>query len=438
MKIQLMADMIRSSTNLIAYTGAGISTSAGIGDYASGKDINTRIAQRTSSTSSSSSSQQKPKVIGPYDHLPTFAHFAITKLHTLGYLKKWFQQNHDGLPQKAGCPQYLLNEIHGAWFDPSNPVVKMSGQLRSDLFEELLSYEETADVCIAVGTSLSGMNADRLVQTCGERAIESYRKLSKANKGTFRQGSIIIGYQCTRLDEYASLRIYSTIDKVFEALMEVLGVPSGEVIGKVFSLPNHIQQLLQQGTINEELTHGRVVGDDIFEIYGYHPKTGHRQSKEKALSTTETSSNSVSTRSSGILSFLTGSNNNAVTAATTQTKKALSHSFTLDLRDGAKVVITCGPYAGSVGEVIGKTKLGDYRIRFQVPTEGPHLGNQNPKEEEKGTSSTSKDGRVIKKIATIPWSAVLGTWWILGAMRGELAYCPIGPYIATTTASSTK
>ena len=30
-------------------------------------------------------------------------------------LSFWVQQNHDGLPQKAGFPQWLLNEIHGSW-----------------------------------------------------------------------------------------------------------------------------------------------------------------------------------------------------------------------------------------------------------------------------------------------------------------------------------
>ena len=52
--------------------------------------------------------------------------------------RHWVQQNHDGLPQKAGYPQQHLNEIHGAWFDPSNPVVPMSGTLREDLMTWLL------------------------------------------------------------------------------------------------------------------------------------------------------------------------------------------------------------------------------------------------------------------------------------------------------------
>ena len=38
------------------------------------------------------------------------------------------------VPQKAGFPQEKINEIHGAWYDPSNPVVQFGGNLRTDLF----------------------------------------------------------------------------------------------------------------------------------------------------------------------------------------------------------------------------------------------------------------------------------------------------------------
>jgi hypothetical protein len=64
---------------------------------------------------------------------------------------------------KPGYPQEGLNEIHGAWYDPSNPVVQMSGNLRGDLFEWLREWEERTDLVLVLGTSLSGMNADRMV-----------------------------------------------------------------------------------------------------------------------------------------------------------------------------------------------------------------------------------------------------------------------------------
>ncbi len=75
------------------------------------------------------------------------------------------------LPQKSGFPQDKINEIHGAWFDPSNPVVQFSGKLRSDLFDWLCDMELATDLCLCLGTSLSGMNADRAAVTCAKRSI---------------------------------------------------------------------------------------------------------------------------------------------------------------------------------------------------------------------------------------------------------------------------
>jgi hypothetical protein len=66
-------------------------------------------------------------------------------------------------PPQAGLPQEAINEIHGSWFDPSNPVVKMSGELRSDLFEDLLRTEAESDMVLALGTSLSGARHITLV-----------------------------------------------------------------------------------------------------------------------------------------------------------------------------------------------------------------------------------------------------------------------------------
>jgi NAD-dependent SIR2 family protein deacetylase len=105
---------------------------------------------------------------------------------------------------QAGYPQHHLNEIHGAWYDPSNPVVMMSGQLRTDLFEWLLEWEQKADLLLVLGTSLSGMNADRMVSAASKR----HRK----GEGL---GTVIISLQKTPYDCSSSLRIFSTLDKVF-------------------------------------------------------------------------------------------------------------------------------------------------------------------------------------------------------------------------------
>ena len=48
-----------------------------------------------------------------------------------------------------------------------------------------------------------------------------------------------------------------------------------------------------------------------------------------------------------------------------QTGKFTNERTILDLREGAKVKLTCGPYAGDIGEVTGKNRDGHYRIRFR-------------------------------------------------------------------------
>jgi hypothetical protein len=118
--------------------------------------------------------------------------------------------------QKAGVPERAVNEIHGAWFDPSNPVVQFNQNLRGDLFERLLKTEEKTDLCLCVGTSLSGMNADRMVESPAKRKV-------KKNKGL---GAVIINLQRTRLDDICSLRIWADADTVFALLAKQLQISS--------------------------------------------------------------------------------------------------------------------------------------------------------------------------------------------------------------------
>lgn len=198
-KIRVMADLLRRSQHCVAYTGAGISTSSGIDDYAS---------KAGNSVATGTRAAGRPAQKRGLDAEPTFAHFTMAALHRAGHLKHWVQQNHDGLPQKARYPQEALNEIHGAWFDPSNPVVPMEGSLRTDLFNWMLKEEQEADLCLTMGSSLCGMNADRMVKTCGKKFVRHGEGL----------GSIIIGFQRTQLDDLASLRIFAPIDEVMVRL----------------------------------------------------------------------------------------------------------------------------------------------------------------------------------------------------------------------------
>eukprot|EP01125_Pyxidicula_operculata_P021365 TRINITY_DN818_c0_g1_i1.p1 TRINITY_DN818_c0_g1~~TRINITY_DN818_c0_g1_i1.p1 ORF type:complete len:368 (+),score=67.19 TRINITY_DN818_c0_g1_i1:94-1197(+) len=203
-KIDLLVDFIKKSKNTCAYTGAGLSKSSGIPDYAT-KATNTVV--------------KAPKLKSNLDAEPTYAHCVITALERAGYLHSYVQQNHDGLPQKSGFPQEKINEIHGAWFDPSNPVVQFSGTLREDLFRDLTSLQREIDLCLCLGTSLSGMNADK---TANLPAIKSRKK----NSTTI--GTVIINLQKTPLDTETCLRIWARLDDAFSLLAKKLGLPKIE------------------------------------------------------------------------------------------------------------------------------------------------------------------------------------------------------------------
>merc|ERR1712000_13264 len=138
---------------------------------------------------SNSINSKIPKLRSGLDANPTFAHHTLTALERAGYLHHYVQQNHDGLPQKAGFPQEKINEIHGAWYDPSNPVVQFSGNLRGDLFNWMEEMERKTDLCLCLGTSLSGMNADRMAETPAKRSVKTKKVI----------GTVIINLQQTRL-----------------------------------------------------------------------------------------------------------------------------------------------------------------------------------------------------------------------------------------------
>jgi len=190
-KVDMLATLLQLSRQTVAYTGAGISVPAGIGQAAVG-------------------SAKGNKTV---DAKPTLTHHTMAALSSAGLLHGWVQQNHDGLPQKAGYPQQAINEIHGSWFDPSNPVVKYSGTLRSELCENMCHLAATADLTVVLGTSLTGLNADQVAL-----------KPAKRSKNGSCLGTVIISPQQTSHDGKATLRIFAKADDVMRGLAARLGL----------------------------------------------------------------------------------------------------------------------------------------------------------------------------------------------------------------------
>lgn len=201
-KVDRLAAMVLRAERMVVYSGAGLSTAAGIGDYAS---------KARHSRAHTWDPHNGPHIEYLKEREPTKAHLVLTALERAGMLSQFVNQNHDGLALKACFPMAKLNEIHGSWFDHRNPVVTMEGSMRKDLLDRLDHWTETADLVLSLGTSLSGLYADSLCTGVATRASTS----PSSQDGL---GLVIVSLTRTPLDDIAALRIYATIDEVMEML----------------------------------------------------------------------------------------------------------------------------------------------------------------------------------------------------------------------------
>jgi hypothetical protein len=348
-KVQFLAYLLTQSRNCVIYTGAGISTASGISDYAT--KSKTRF------------SNQKLK-----SHLfarPTLAHRVVVSMYQQGLVKRWIQQNHDGLPQKAGFPQHAINEIHGAWYDPTNPVVPMSGSLRDDLMDDMFEWEERSDLTLAIGTSMCGMNADRVFTTVSEkvekREIAKKKKLKGRKSGEWNPqpifqdkrhkplpiGGVIIGIQQTQYDSIASLRIFSRIDQVMEMLHEILELPPIDM----------------EADYIPQIPPSQLIQKDTFQIP--YDQEGNLLPADPDQRETE--------------------------------------STILKLSLGSEVMMVSGPYQGDRGRVILKTSTGHYKIEF----------------------THTLDYRRNEVVEPYLMDHILGSWWIEAAVLGTLPQIPL-------------
>jgi len=365
-KVKVLADLFRAAKKPVIYAGAGLSTAAGINDYATragaksqtclAKGVNNVAQVGGAAAANDDAAMQRGlcganKVLSPFCAKPSAGHHVIAALAREGLVWRFVQQNHDGLPQKAGVPQACMNEIHGGWFDPSNPVVKMSGNLRGDLFEDLLTCEAEADLVLAIGTSLSGMNADRLVSTCAAKARKGHSSTRKA------LGSVIVSLQRTPHDENSSLRIYALIDDVMRLLAQELGLEVGNDPASLGTSKTAVYQ--PHHLIQRMIGGAKKVDVDVFEV-PYDPANGQR---------------------------VDGA------AATTHV---------LDLREGKQVMITDGPQKGEMATVLGRNADGHWRVRV--------------------THRQVSNSGAVKEFGEI---RLLGAWWPVAAMAGEVASIPV-------------
>ncbi|CEG49411.1 mono-adp-ribosyltransferase sirtuin-6-like protein [Plasmopara halstedii] len=126
-KCRKLAMLIANAKHLVAFTGAGISTSVGIPDYRGENGLRTKNfklqtdqkRQRIDRKSSDDiivvpENEILVPIIPDFHNLvPSPTHMALFELHRLGFLKHIVSQNVDNLHLKSGIPATALTEVHG-------------------------------------------------------------------------------------------------------------------------------------------------------------------------------------------------------------------------------------------------------------------------------------------------------------------------------------
>lgn len=240
-EIEKLAQMIKASSNLVFFGGAGCSCESGIPDFRSAKGLwneklNTRFTpeQLVSHTFFMRYPEEfyqfyKDKLIYP-EAKPNPAHIALAKLEQMGKLKAIITQNIDGLHQAAGSKAVF--ELHGsvlrnyctkcgAFYDEKfiltskgvPTCTKCGGAVKSDV----VLYEEGLDESTIQGAVAAISKADTLI--IGGTSLVVYPAAGLINyfKG---KNLILINQSTTPADGKADLVIHDAIGKVFGEVME--------------------------------------------------------------------------------------------------------------------------------------------------------------------------------------------------------------------------
>ncbi|KAJ3031414.1 hypothetical protein HDV00_008357 [Rhizophlyctis rosea] len=234
-KIDQIANLIKNAKYIVGFTGAGISTSAGIPDFRGPQGFWTRRAQNLPA----------PKRSTP-NPLPTPTHMVLQHMLTIGVMKHLISQNTDGLHLRSGVPKDRISELHGNtnvercsnakcgeefWRRGrvrvakgvhdhktgrtcprcSSPlhdtIINFNESLARHALQNGFQYSQNADLIICLGSSL------RVSPACDMPLLVHQRK----------GRVVIVNLQGTPLDGIASVRVGARIDDVMTGVARRLG-----------------------------------------------------------------------------------------------------------------------------------------------------------------------------------------------------------------------
>jgi len=231
-KVTALAEAIMKSNHFVVYTGAGISTSAGISDFRGPDGVWTRKAKGLGHKAGNWAEAQ-----------PTFCHMSLVQLEKIGKLKFLISQNCDGLHIKSGIPPNKICELHGntnveacskcgAIYYREFRVRSESSKTRltgrtCDHCSTPLRYTTVAfsqsmpDVCIAKAEAESKLSDLSLCMGTSMRVTPAcvLPRLGKRNPD-FKL--VIVNLQKTPYDHKCAIRIFARVDDVMESLSKKL------------------------------------------------------------------------------------------------------------------------------------------------------------------------------------------------------------------------
>ncbi|KAF1970392.1 NAD-dependent deacetylase sirtuin-7 [Bimuria novae-zelandiae CBS 107.79] len=237
-----LAALIQNAKHFIVYTGAGVSTSAGIPDFRGPEGAWTKRAQGKELEFDGNKTLQA---------VPTATHMALVALQEKGLLKYVVSQNCDGLHRRSGIlPVNRISELHGnsnreyckdcgkdyirdfravSTYSKSysdhrtgrkcalctgalhDTIINFGEPLPSAAFALATTHAKRADLCLVLGSSCRVTPANSVPETVGRR---KNARLAICN------------LQATALDGVADggLRVHARTDELMAAVMRKLGI----------------------------------------------------------------------------------------------------------------------------------------------------------------------------------------------------------------------
>jgi len=243
-KVDQLVSLITKSKHFIVFTGAGVSTSAGIADFRGPAGVWTLRAQ---------GQESKIRSLSTLNAIPTPTHMALVALQDANIMAHLVSQNCDGLHRRSGILPSRISELHG---NSNLEVCRAEGCGREYLrdFRAVASYEKSvhdhrtgrkcdpvcggnlydtiinfgehlpekpladarahaakADLVLVLGSSLT------VPPACTIPEITAKRRFGKGKM-------VICNLQSTPLDNLAALRVWAKADDLMVRVMEKLGI----------------------------------------------------------------------------------------------------------------------------------------------------------------------------------------------------------------------